>query len=767
MVSAGEKSSSGSRPANLLFIAAILLSAFLLFQVQPLIAKLILPWFGGSAAVWTVCLLFFQTGLLAGYSYAHWVSRLRPGLQAALHITLLVCSMAVLPILPAERWKPTGGADPLGGILLLLFRTAGFPYMLLAATSPLVQSVYARRESGAMPWRYFAFSNAGSMAGLLCYPTLTEPLLTGRQQALAWSWGYVVFALLCSSLMLTSLRHSKAAPEGITPPDESRGKAPGFERMCLWALLSAFPSALLLAVTNHLTQNVAAVPFLWVLPLSVYLLSLILCFDSARWYRRGLYARLAALTLAGLAVSAFSGDFTSVKFAVAAYTVAVFVLFMVCHGELYRYRPGTGRLTGYYLTVAFGGAVGGALIAVLAPFTFNALYDLPLVLALMSCFFAWLLWSEPGGSGNGPDAPAAGLFANRLRRRPRQLQGYALCGLLLGAVAFVAFRALLPAWRVWDKPTIGGFAVTICLLGLSRFRLTDGNKRLTSALALLPAVAIAGMFGIGLYNSSPTRLLERNFYGALMVDDIVADGGVAEPVRFLLHGTVNHGVQFLTSARRREPTTYYGRGSGIGRTMAALGRRGPIHAGLIGLGAGTLAAYGRRYDRYRFYEINPLVVGIAETRFSFLRDSGAAYDVVQGDARLSLEAEQPQDFDLLALDAFSGDAVPVHLLTREAFRLYWRHLKPGGVIAVHLTNRYLNLAPVVLLAGFESAKEVRVVRTRGDEAALTWASEWALITAQSSLFDEPELAGFAEFVKPVPGLQAWTDDSSSLYRILR
>jgi hypothetical protein len=756
-----------TRLAKLSIGTTILISSFLLFQVQPLIAKLILPWFGGSAAVWTSCMLFFQTALLAGYAYAHWLSKQRTGVVAAIHITLLGLSLASLPVIPAERWKYAGAGAPLTGILLLLTVTVGLPYLLLSATGPMLQSLSIRRGYGALPWRYFALSNAGAMAGLLTYPTLAEQYLTGRQQATVWSAGYTLFASLCGALLLRSalLGAPGIRKAGDAPPT---GEPIGIRRFCLWAALAAGPSALLLAVTNHLSQNIAAVPFLWVLPLSAYLLSLILCFDSPRWYVRGLFPRLAAVAITGVSAALYAGDFTSVRLAITGYIAAAFVLFMVCHGELYRHRPAATGLTMFYLTVAFGGAAGGALVAVVAPSAFNALYDLPVVIVFITCGLAYLLWMEPAGSGPGEDG--------RQRIFPGRWERPVLWGLLMVAVGFLTFRMSAAAWldgaaflsSPADKAIIAGIAIVIGLVAITRFRPGADHRGLASAVALLPALTIAGLLGNGIYHSSGgSRLMERNFYGALMVDDIVPQGRIADSVRYLMHGTVNHGVQFLAPDRKREPTTYYGRNSGIGRAMAVLGRQGPLSAGFIGLGTGTLAAYGRPGDSYRFYEINPLVARIAAERFSFLKDCQAPHVVITGDGRLSLEAEPPGDLDLLVLDAFSGDAVPVHLLTREAFRLYWQHLKPGGVIAVHASNRYVNLGPVVLLAGFESAKDVRLVQTDGDEAALTWASEWYLITSQVSIFDAPELAPVAKIVKPKEGFSAWTDDNSNLYSILR
>ena len=382
------------------FAATILLSAFLLFQVQPLIAKLILPWFGGSAAVWTSCMLFFQMALLGGYTYAHWLSGQTGRSWTIIHLGLLAVSLLCLPILPSAWWKPQGAEDPLLRILGLLAATVGLPYFLLSSTSPLLQSWYSRSNGGAMPYRLFALSNVGSMAGLLTYPVLVEPYLTNRAQAWMWSTSYAVFAIICGTVAFrargdqTQSAERRVAAAGPTPP---------LKEKLLWMGLAACPSALLLAVTNHVTQNVAPIPFLWVLPLSLYLLSFILCFDSDRWYRRLLFAGLAALALPALAFAIFNGEkFSTLKTEIAFFSAAIFVLFMVCHGELARRRPAPAYLTAFYLMVSLGGAIGGLLIGFAAPYLFHAVYDLQVILTLISLLFLYLLWTARGERADAP-----------------------------------------------------------------------------------------------------------------------------------------------------------------------------------------------------------------------------------------------------------------------------------------------------------------------------------------------------------------------------
>jgi hypothetical protein len=743
------------RVSPILFGGTILISAFLLFELQPLIAKLILPWFGGSAAVWTACLLFFQVTLLGGYAYAHWLSGQPHRRKSIIHTALLAVSLFSLPILPSIRWKPTGVQDPLLGITGLLAVTVGLPYLLLSSTSPLLQSWYTR-ASGALPWRFFALSNAGSLAGLLAYPVLIEPFVTNRYQAWSWSIGYGTFAILCGAVAF-ALRGSVAGSPRVPIPATAR---PTLSACLIWIGLAACASALLLAVTAYLTQNIAAIPFLWVLPLSLYLLSFILCFDSSRWYRRPLFVCLGAAALLAIAAN-LSGEIVlfDIRVRIGVIGTAAFILFMVCHGELALRRPGPARLTSFYLMISAGGAIGGLLIAVVAPNVFNALYDFPLVVALMTFLFVYLIWLE---RREFPVAP----FLNRPYDR--------------GVVTILAL--LLAAWLVLRMAASQVFSFTeffepghdVRILALGAVLVlylmwrAQGSGRTRFAVVAAAAVFALGLAGLlardTLAPLRDARLLSRNFYGALRVADSEPEGSTKGPVRYLYNGTILHGAQALTPAYRRVPLTYYRAKSGVGLALISLMKHGPLHVGVIGLGAGTLAAYGRPVDRYRFYDINPLVLKIATTEFTFLNDCRAPHDVVLGDARLSLEQEPPQQFDLLAVDAFSGDAIPVHLLTREAFRLYWRHLKTDGILAVHVTNQYLLLAPVVLTGAFEGLRDARMVT---DNSLVDAISEWVLVTSRDGFFNQPEIRSAAKLIDPIPGFRMWTDDDSNLFKIQR
>jgi len=674
----------------LLYALTILLSAFLLFQVQPIIARIILPWFGGSAAVWTTCLLFFQTVLLLGYLYAHWLfGKFRPRTQTAVHILLLAVSAAVLPVWPNASWKPAGGDDPTWRILGLLAVTAGLPYFLLATTGPLLQAWYASRYRGAMPYRLYALSNAGSMFALVSYPVLFEPWLGVRNQALGWSFGYGAFVLLSAATAWMGRKSHIAQAE--TPPDAPPSRITVF----FWIALPACASILLLAVTNHLSQNIAAIPFLWILPLSLYLLSFILCFESERWYTRRIFLGLFAVAV-GTMIYALSPEFQNnpIKVMIPFFAAGLFICSMVCHGELARLKPHPSRLTYFYAMVALGGALGGVFVALIAPRVFAGVYELPLGLGACAAIVLWV-WRRDPESGLGGS---------------------------------------------WKDPQ--------------------------PLAAVLMTLAVASYAGFVIHEqSNGARFMARNFYGSLKIMDQEAEHS-EETVRRLMHGTITHGEQFLNPRLQALPTSYYGRNSGVGRAIRQVQESGEVRVGVIGLGAGTLAIYGRAGDYFHFYEINPLVLRIARSEFTFLKLCRARLDVTLGDARLSLEREPPQDFDVLAVDAFSSDAIPVHLLTREAFALYFRHLKPDGVLAVHVSNKHVDLRPVVGLAAASLGKQARVVDS-ADEDNEVFGATWVLVTADGQFF-EGSLMRTATLDPPAPrAMRLWTDDYSNLFRILR
>jgi hypothetical protein len=657
-----------------LYGATIFLSAFLLFLVQPIFGKLILPWFGGSSAVWTTCLVFFQTALLAGYGYAHFLTqRAAAKSQGWIHLTLLASAVVTLPALPGERWKPSGVGDPVWQILAMLTVVLGLPYFLLAATSPLLQKWLTR--DGSQPYKLFALSNAGSLLALAAYPILIEPHIPTRTQDLVWSVGFAIFAVLsaCSAFL------AKPEPaERSTPGTELRqSSAP-------WLVLSAAGSMLLVSTTNQLTQNVAAVPFLWILPLSVYLLSFIICFESPRWYRRGLFLRLLAVTLGSLAYVLYDIE-TSVAIVVAIplFTIGLFIACMFCHGELSRRKPDTSRLTSFYLMIALGGASGAIAAGMIAPRIFTGIHEFPTSLVLVATLALWVNWRE----------------------------GYS-ARLLWITVSVAMLVALTAEVRSYRKDAL---------------------------------------------------VMMRSFYGSLRVVNAMRGGN---PVRMLYHGIVQHGAQYQDPVKRREPVMYFGPQSGAGLVLQFC-CNGPKRAGIIGLGAGTLAAYGRPGDTFEFYEINPQVIEIAKSQFTYLSDSKAAIRIATGDARLTMESETGDPYDVFLADAFSGDAIPVHLLTKEAFGLYIRHLKSSGIMAVHISNQYLDLAPVVAQLASEYGLTSRLIHSPKDEDRAYAQADWIVMSRDARFFEKPEIASVVKIIPPHPGLRLWIDDYNNLLQVFK
>jgi SAM-dependent methyltransferase len=677
----------------LLYALTIVVSAFLLFQVEPEIAKIILPWFGGSAAVWTTCLLFFQLALLLGYLYAHALIRyFKPRMQMTVHIVLLLLSALVLPIYPGANLKPSGVGDPVLGILGLLALTVGFPFFLLSTTGPLLQAWYARTHKGAMPYRLYALSNAGSMFALLSYPVLFEPVFGVHRQAYLWSICYGVFILLCA---FTSFRAGNS-PQADLEEDSGPAERPTAGLYAIWIALPAVASALLLAITNHLSQNVAAIPFLWVLPLSLYLLSFILCFEGSGWYKRFPYIPLLAVAIGSMCYS-LGVDATgnlNIRVLVPLFSLGLFTICMVCHGELAMLKPHPRYLTHFFLMISIGGALGGITVGLIAPYVFNAYYEMPVGLVVCAALVIIVL------------------------KRDRELEWF----------------------RHWQQPAVAG--------------------------ALVLTVGLATYTGMQLHNfQKGARVMVRNFYGSLKVKDSGPKTDL-DATRSLTHGTINHGEQYLNPIRRDLPTTYYGPNTGIGIAIHDRNKSHAVRIGVIGLGTGTIAAYGRLGDYVRYYEINPVVRHLAHSQFSFLDDCRCQTEVAMGDARLSLEREPPENFDVLAVDAFSSDSIPVHLLTREAMELYFRHLKPDGILAVHISNRYLDLQPVVQGEAKATGHVTRLVDTDDDESQDVFGATWVLVTAPTPGFDAGVLQNSTE-IESKRSVRLWTDDYSNLFQILK
>ena len=670
-----------------IFAGTIFSSAFLLFLVQPIISKNILPWFGGSAGVWAVCMVFFQVVLLVGYGYSDWITKtLKPRMQVLLHGTLLLASLLTLPVVASASWKPKGDEDPTLWILLLLTCTVGLPYFLLSTTGPLIQSWISRTVVGVQVYRLFSLSNLASLIALLCYPFLIEPYAPLAFQGNAWAGVYAVFVCLCIASGIYFYRMNRA--EDVLTPNaavtsDSAGR-PGWARCCLWLALSAMGSWMLVATTNHITQNVAAIPFLWLLPLTLYLLTFVLCFESDRWYRRSRFLLPTALLLAVCSYGLQDGYAHNVKLAVPLYTVGLFMLCMFLHGELAADKPAPTHLTRFYLMISLGGAIGGIMVGLLAPRVLPAYYEMGIGLILVA------------------------LLAMVLLRR---------------------------------------------------------QKWLLSIAAVLAVLCSVSLFYQIREDFTDTRRIERNFYGTVMTMDLT-DGDPRESMRQLYHGAVKHGAQYLHDSRKTEPTTYYGPSSGVGLALANTGIAGQKKVGLIGLGAGVLAVYGKPGDQYRFYEINPQVIDIAQTEFSFVRDSQAKVDIVLGDARLVLEKEASNRFDVLAVDAFSGDSVPMHLLTRQAMDIYRRHIADNGIIAFHVTNRFLALAPVVQKLALDQGLHVALIHDTAENVPLR-ATDWVLVAKDARLLEQPAIRNATRAIAPIPGLGVWTDDFNNLFQVIK
>ena len=683
----------------ILYACTIFVSAFLLFLIQPIIAKQILPWFGGSAAVWTTCLVFFQCALLAGYLYSDLTTRkLGAKRQAMLHLILTLIAIALLPIIPDVAWKPQGDEQPSLRILLLLTATIGLPYFLLATTSPLVQAWFARSYPDASPYRLFALSNLASMLALIGYPFIFEPLISTRQQAIGWSVGFGLFAALIATSAWFGLRKSTAATDdagnkSVVSEIDGIPTAPAWKQKLTWIGLSAMGSVLLLAVSNHLTQNISSIPLLWIVPLVLYLITFILCFDAkegnSNWYQPTLWIPMLGATIIAMAWTLADKEMHFMLYwQIGLFLAGLFIACMFCHGELVARKPHPAHLTTFYLMVSVGGALGSLLVGVVAPLTLPAYYELEIAIVLL---------------------------------------------------------AVMATASIWKRIHIGFV----------------GIGALVSLFALAAAIYTVKEFNEGVV------VMTRNFYGTLRVKEYNPPD-VEYRKRSLVHGAILHGEQYLDPPYNRSATTYYKAKSGIGRILLLkekLNPDWPRKVGIIGLGTGTIAAYGNKGDVFRFYDINPQVVTIANRDFTYLKDTEAKIEISLGDARLNLEREPLQNFDVLAVDAFSSDSIPVHLITLEAVEIYLKHMKPDGVIAYHVSNRFLDLKPVVQMIAEKHGLAVGWVRDTYDDGSTT--SDWVLLTKAKNLLLKPDILEATYIIPPEPGWRVWTDDFNNLVQVMK
>lgn len=682
------------------FALSIFLSAFLLFQVQPMIGKFILPWFGGAPSVWSTAMLFFQAFLTGGYAYAYWLVKQKR--QGWIHVGLLVLTLALLtalgiawpsPVTPSADWKPAVGVVfPIPQLFLLLTVSVGLPYFVLAANSPLMQAWFSDLFPKLSYAKLYSLSNLGSLLGLLAYPLLIEPWLTLHTQGWMWSGGFLLFALLVSWIALR-VQSKQPVIESAIPTSPK----PSVSLMALWAILGATASTFLLAVTNQITQEVAVIPFLWILPLVLYLLSFILTFSDGPWIQRRLYAFLFAIANVGVLWVLQNAGNLDIYVQIAMYSLLLFLACMIAHGELYLLRPSADHLTTFYLMVSAGGALGGIFVNLVAPFIFTGYWEF---------YLAWLL------------------------------------------TIVIIIVSLLP-------------------------RLSAPRIRSTILWASFVIGTVIIVLGLDSYSNA--LVADRNFYGLMRIKSWQSPNGFGDGY-LMIHGVTVHGIQYSSPELRMEPISYYTHESGIGLLLLNHPKRGHgLSVGVLGLGTGTIAAYGEPGDSYRFYEINPIVVEYAEGKggyFTFLKDSKANISVVTDDARLALEKElaegQPQKFDILAIDTFSSDAIPVHLITKEAFAIYLQQIKSDGILAIHISNRHIDLRPVLWGLAKEYGLSILMIDQGEQPHVDSIPSRWVLISPNPASLQIPAIQEHASFFDDsIPTIRLWTDDYSNLFQILK
>jgi hypothetical protein len=676
------------------FAITIFTSAFLIFQVQPVIARFILPWYGGTPAVWTTCMLFFQVGLLGGYTYAHLLARYVPvSRQPYVHLVLILLSLLTLPITPSLL---EGGSQQtqILEILAILLVSVGLPFILLSASAPLLQYWFSKIYPNRSPFKLYALSNTGSLLALLSYPFIVEPSIGLYDQTLFWSVAYSLFFVFCFWCVWPLLKNPLVGQKG---GDFPLSDSPSWSRRMLWMSLAACGSVLLLAITNQISLDVAVIPFLWVLPLSLYLVSFIISFERDRWYRRAIwfpFTLIGFVALVYLMLESGSSRIIPLYGEVAIYCLAMFGGCMICHGEIVRKRPASEYLTVFYLYIALGGALGGVFVNLIAPLIFDGYWELPLVVLAIVTIIAFYVFTRPQS--------------------------------IHGKIRY-------------------GFAVTATVFFFGSSLWAHVDDKLDSSI----------------FNT-------RGFYGVLHLYEGTTKNG--DDFRSLFHGRILHGDQYLSGDLRYEPTSYYGKDSGVGIAIHNHPSKGfdnkSLTVGVIGLGAGTIATYGEKSDQFYFYEINPQIVFIANHYFSYLEDSKASNHIILGDGRLSLASDLKnngsREFDILVVDAFSGDAIPTHLLTAEAFELYWKHIKPGGILAVHITNIYVELSDPVRQLARRANKDAIFIASDSDSY-----SDWVLITSNKKFIEDKNVIKYqSEWTSP-PKSIVWTDDFSNLFDVVR
>jgi len=669
----------------MLYFLTIFLSALLLFLVQPMIAKIILPSFGGGAAVWTTCMLFFQCLLLGGYCYAHGlITFLKPKKQFLTHGLLLSVALLVTPI---SLDLISISDSPQLSILLILLMTIGLPYFVLSANAPLIQRWFAYEHQQLSPYKLYALSNIGSLIGLLLYPFVVEPFFTLDAQLMLWSGGYWLFVLCC----LLLIGHLTLKSEKLTNNFVTHLKNFTTARMVLWILLSSIGVIALLSVTSSMSQNISSIPFLWLLPLVLYLISFIICFANEAWISRKLWYAALVMSLPITFLLYFFSSLFPLVVQLLLYSFVLFSVCMVCHGELVRLKPEKENLTAYYLAMSVGGVVGGVFVSLIAPTLFDQFIEFPLV--VWGCF-------------------------------------------VVGAVLSWHSLQFLRTKILW------------CALSIALF--------------------FGGLFVFvnSLYQQYDIAT-GRNFYGQLAVKDIKINN-LNE--RRLVDGTTSHGTQSLDSKLSKTPLSYYRVNTGVAVAIKALQQRESLNVSIIGLGAGTLAAYGRTNDNYHFLELNPMVSEFAHQYFTYIENSNAEIKVSIGDGRQLLSNNQlfsDDDLDLLVVDAFSSDAIPTHLLTTQAMKLYKQRIKHDGIIALHISNSHLDLVPLVYGLAQRSGLNAVFVLTSADAKEKNM-TQWVLLAEDESVLNNMAIEDVrTRWPNSIKSPVVWTDDYSNLLSILK
>ena len=722
----------------LLYAATLFVSALLLFSIQPMFAKMVLPKLGGAPAVWSVAMVFFQTVLLAGYGYAYVLNRLlSPRWAAMFHLLLLGITAMMLPIAIAPGW----GVPPQDGTTLWLFGlfavSIGLPFFTLSASAPLLQSWFASsgHKQAGNPYVLYAASNLGSFAALFAYPVIIEPFLTLKTQTAAWSIGFALLAVLLSFVGLLTTRALPAAVQAEAVGDVS---ANVFERM-RWIALAAVPSGLVIAVTAYLTTDIAAAPFLWVVPLAIYLLTFVAVFRERPWITHANVVRFVPFAVAPLAVSLIGGEKVFWLTSIALNLVVFALLTLMCHGELYARRPSPRRLTEFYLCTSFGGVIGGGFAGLLAPQIFNGNYEYPILIALALLCMPGLV---TGGSRKALTEAAPWLVAS-------------------AALALVWYVTRFQPSATLELP----FQVLLALLAAAMLFQRQRPMRFFGLVILSFSVTALWRPGIAPIETA------RSFFGVHKVAE-VNDGRA----RLLYHGTTIHGAQRLRNDDGTPvsgpllPQTYYYPGGPFAEAIGAVrAARGSLnHVAVVGLGTGTLACHSKGNEHWTFFEIDPEVIRIARDprRFEFLSRCAPESPVIAGDARLTLEASADR-YDLIVLDAFSSDTIPVHLLTREAVAGYLSKLSPHGVLLLHISNRHLDLTPVVakVAQSLGLAAFVREDRSAGD-LLTTLKADARLVVLTRDAADAGSVAGNWMPLRPDQSSALWTDDYSNILGIM-